>query len=224
MAKRASENLYIRSPKRNLLSILNALSSNPNLTQASLAERCDLSVAMVNNYLKELDSAGVIEYRRKSLRVISYHLTQAGKRKLTEVQQDLLGEMIGFYSETKSWLLNSIVEQAGSLQRVLLFGTGELCELALHALESEGIKVMGICDEAPDRIGQEWCGREILNPAQIRYIAPDAVVIVDVGRTDEIYANQQHLLSSGIALVRLDGNPSEAPASTQEEEPSMSLV
>ena len=40
----------------------------------------------------------------------------------------------------------------------------------------------------PERIGRDWCGREVLNPSQIRYMAPDAVIIVDPERADEVAA------------------------------------
>ena len=44
-------NLYIQSPKLNQLNILREVAANANITQAELAGRCSLSVAMVNNYM-----------------------------------------------------------------------------------------------------------------------------------------------------------------------------
>ncbi len=100
-----------------------------------------------------------------------------------------------------------------AIRRVVLFGSGHLAELAFHALESAGIEVIGVCDGVPAHFGREWCGREMLNPSQIRYMKPDAVVVASFEESDEICSRLRYLAEYGISLIRPDGGTQEGGSS-----------
>jgi len=199
------QSLYLQSPKLNQLNVLREITANPNVTQAELAKLCSLSVAMVNNYMKELCGSGLIEYHRKTTKSVTYHLTPAGTRHLEELQLELIDEMVGMFVAAKEQIRARIVSQAHTaLQRVVLFGTGHLAQLAFHALELTGASILGVCDDNIETIGGEFCGREVLNPSQIRFLAPDAVIVADSSRAEEICRNLNSLSSRGVNLIRLD--------------------
>jgi predicted transcriptional regulator len=205
------QNLYIQSPKLNQLNILREVSANPHITQAELAQLCSLSVAMVNNYMKELCGLGLLEYHRKTSKSVTYHLTPAGKRSLDLLQMELIDEMVGMFVAAKEQIRARIMSRAQtSFRRVVLYGSGHLAQLAFHALELAGVNILGVCDDNPAIVGREFCGREVLSPAQIRFVAPDAVIIADSVRTEEIYEKLRYLSNHGIAVIRLD-SPSQTP-------------
>jgi len=206
MRTRTLEKLHIASPRLNELNLLGRIGANPRITQAELARQCDLSVAMVNNYMKTLSDSGFLEYRRKSSKSVSYHVTPAGTMRMEAIGQDLLLEMIGLFGKAKERVMDLILSRLGSAKRVVLYGTGDLAVIAFHALESRGIRVIGVCEDDPAKIGLEWCGREISNASQIRYLEPDAVVLCDRERTEEIYRGLRYLEERGICLIRLDGS------------------
>ncbi len=206
------QSLYLQSPKLNQLNVLREVTANASITQAELARLCSLSVAMVNNYMKELCGSGLIEYHRKTTKSVTYHLTPAGTRHLEALQLELIDEMVGMFVAAKEQIRTRIMSQApASFRRVVLFGSGHLAQLAFHALELAGINILGICDDNPAAIGSDFCGREVLNPSQIRFIAPDAVVVADSGRTEEICRDLSFLSDRGISLIRLDGYRSQKP-------------
>jgi predicted transcriptional regulator len=197
--------LYLQSPQLNQLNILREVASNSRITQAALARRCSLSVAMVNNYMKELCGSGLLEYHRRTIKTVTYHLTPAGIQRLEALQGRLIQEMVGMFATAKNQIRDRIRNQTRSnLRRVVLFGTGNLAQLAFHALELAGVKILGVCDDNPEMIGKDFCGREVVNPSQIRFLAPDAVVIADSVRPEEICHNLDSLRSYGIDLIRLD--------------------
>ncbi len=205
MRTKGPDTLYLRAPRLNQLNILHQLALDPHLTQAELALRCHLSVAMVNNYMKELCGAGLLAYHRKSSKNVSYHVTPAGMEQIEIIGRQLIEEMVRLFAESKGMVRDRIMSQAPeSLRRVVLFGDGHLAELAFHALESTGVQVIGVCDDDPSKIGKEWCGREMVNPSQIRYIAPDAVVIATSARSKEVYQSLKCLQDQGISLISLD--------------------
>jgi DNA-binding MarR family transcriptional regulator len=205
MRNKTPEKLHVASPRLNELNLLHCVASDPNITQAELARRCDLSVAMVNNYMKDLCAAGLLEYHRRSSKNISYHLTAAGAAHVEAIDQELLQEMVAFFVMAKERVRNLVLSQLppGPL-RVVLYGFDDLARIAFHALDSGNVRIVAVCEDDPEKIGREWCGREVSNPSQIRYLAPDAVVICNRERADEIYRGLRYLQECGIRLVRLD--------------------
>lgn len=206
MRPKDQNSLYIQSPKLNELNVLREVANNACITQAELARCCSLSVAMVNNYMKDLCSREFIEYNRKSIKSISYHLTPAGRRHLETLQIKLIDEMVQMFVCAKGLIMKHIMGKAGSaLQRVALYGTGPLAELVFHALELSGVIVLSVCDDNPKMIGRDFCGREVVNSSKIRYYAPDAVIVADTLRADEIFGNLKALMQRGIEIIRIDG-------------------
>ncbi len=195
--------LYLQSPKLNRLNILKEIAANSKVTQAELAKLCSLSVAMVNNYMKRLCRSGLLEYRRRSIKSVTYHLTPSGRLHIRTLQAQQISEMVTMFVAAKEQMKDRILSQVqGGLKRVVVFGSGSLAQLAFHALELSGANVIGVCSDDPAVIGSDFCGHEVMNPAQIRPLAPDVVLVADLRRTDEIF---QNLESSGTELIRLDG-------------------
>jgi predicted transcriptional regulator len=221
--------LYIQSPKLNQLNILREVAADAHITQAELATRCALSVAMVNNYMKELCRIGYMEYHRRTIKSVTYHLTPLGTRQLEILQTELVQEMVDLFTMAKAQIRERIqIQSAEELQRVVLFGCGALAQLVFHSLEVTGIRILGVCDENIETIGSDFCGREVLNSSQIRFLAPDAVIIADLQRTEEIYQSLQPLTSSGIKIVRLDAHEKKEaaekmPQATNEKTPAIGL-
>jgi predicted transcriptional regulator len=213
MRSKNIESLYNRAPRLNQLNILNQTAADPHLTQSELARRCGLSVAMVNNYMKDLCSAGLLEYRRKSSKSVSYHVTNEGRKAADAIESAHFDELVKLFAAGKERIRRVILSRAGDhIHRAVVYGSGDLAELVFHALESADVSIVGVCDPDPSRIGREWCGREILSPSQIKFIAPDAVVITvpDSERTGQLFT----LVDRGIHLIRLDDvGASELPRS-----------
>jgi DNA-binding MarR family transcriptional regulator len=219
MRSKIPQGLYIPAPKLNQLHILKQIAAHQNVTQAELAEQCALSVAMVNNYMKELSDQGLLEYRRKNTKTISYHVTAAGKEVILATQNELLQELSKLFASAKEQMQEMIISQThGNLQRVVLYGSGILAEIAFHALESARISVVGVCSDDPAEVGQEWCGREKINPSQIRFMAPDAVVVALGHRSEEMDRELAPLYERGIQLIYLGCHAPESTAGAMEQD------
>lgn len=205
MQMRDFPHLYIQSPRLNQLNILREIGANAHVTQAELAGRCSLSVAMVNNYMKELSGAGLIEYHRKTSKSVTYHLTSSGTQHLERLQSELISEMVSMFVSDREEIRARIAGQAGrALQRVVLFGSGPLAQLTFHALELAGSKILGVCDDNPSAAGGDFCGREVLSVSQIRFLAPDAVIVADLPKTPETRLLINTLSNSGIGVIHLN--------------------
>ncbi len=159
MRNKTQHRLHLAAPRLNEMKLLQCLASDPNITQAELARRCGLSVAMVNNYMKDLCAAGLLVYHRKSSKNISYHLTTAGSMRAEEIGQELLQEMVESFAMAKERIRNLILSQVppGPL-RVVLYGLDDLAVIAFHALDCRDLRIVGVCDDDPgkNRPGMVW--------------------------------------------------------------------
>ncbi|HYK90801.1 MAG TPA: winged helix-turn-helix transcriptional regulator [Acidobacteriota bacterium] len=204
MRAKALQSLYLPAPKLNQLHILKQIAADPEITQAELAQRCALSVAMVNNYMKELCTSGLLEYRRKSSKSISYHLTVAGMESADATERELLQEDVRFFIDAKKRIREMILSQCnGNLRRAVLYGSGDLAELVFHALESADVSIVGICDDNPGKVGRECLGRSMMSPSQIQFVAPDSIINSTVERADETYQSLISFQGRGIRVIRL---------------------
>ena len=109
MHKKESMSLYLQSPRLNQMNILREVAADAHITQAELAARCSLSVAMVNNYMKELCRVGLMEYHRRTIKSVTYHLTLAGAERLEMLQQELMRDMVGMFVASKEQILARIL-------------------------------------------------------------------------------------------------------------------
>jgi DNA-binding MarR family transcriptional regulator len=217
MRMKAQGRLYTPAPRLNQLRILEQIAGNSDITQSELAQKCSLSVAMVNNYMKELCDRGLLEYRRKSSKTISYHVTASGRQAAELTQNEMLRELIKMAGDARDWVRDIIMLQAGrELRRAVLYGTGILAEVAFHALESARVRVVGVCSSIPEELGTEWCGREIMNLSQIRYLAPDAVVVAVEEGSDAVCHGLLNLTHSEIAIISIDRVPCQLPGKTRD--------
>lgn len=166
---------------------------------------------MVNNYMKELCNEGFLEYRRRSSKNASYHLTILGRETAEATQHELLRELVKLFADAKARVREAILGQVnGTIKRVVIYGSGDLAELAFHALEASGINVVGVCDDDLGTIGHDWCGRQVLSALQIRHLAPDAVLIADPHIQGQSLREFSSLSERGVRLIILDGCTGEA--------------
>ena len=206
MQKKDLPSLYLQSPKHNQLNILREVAVDAHITQAELATRCALSVAMVNNYMKELCRAGLMEYHRRTIKSVTYHLTPAGSAQLEILQQELTHDMAEMFVAAKEHILARIMSQEPEgLRRVILYGSGHLAQLVFHALEMARMNLLGVCDDDLDLIGSDFCGREVMSFSQVRFLSPDAVIVARAPQTEEVSRGLESLGDRGIKIVHVDG-------------------
>lgn len=206
MQVESASSLYLQSPRLNQLNVLREIAADPNTKQAAVARRCHLSVAMVNNYMKELASLGLLEYRRKSSKTMTYHLTSLGGERLEELELELIQEMARMFSAAQDKIRDHILRQAGAqIRRAVLVGTDYLARLAFHALEAAGAIILGVCDKDDRKISCEFCGRQVLSLSQIRFMAPDVVVVTESNEPEELLRILGYLSDRGARVVRLTG-------------------
>jgi predicted transcriptional regulator len=207
MSPKVPDSFYIAAPKLNEFNILSLICGNSKLTQAELARRCDLSVAMVNNYMKMLCAKGLLEYHRRTIKTVTYHITTLGRDWLEAREQELLREAVDLFAQTKDHIRDAVLRQAGAVRNVVVYGCGHLAELTIHSLTASSVSILGVCDDDPLFVGRYFCGMPVQPFTRIHDLRPDAVVIAGGVKAGDTNGTWAFLTSQGIRIVRLTGLP-----------------
>ena len=176
------------------LSIMLTMCREPDLRQQEIAEQVNMSGAMVNGYIKQLNEAGFIKIEKKNKRDFEYRLTELGRRQLMDHLMACSAEIVQFYSMAKEELIQRLddIFVDGQPAKVILYGGSETARLVVSSLERfSAVKIMAIVDSDSQKWGCSIGGFAIQNPDILSKINPDWIIIASFAKQDDIYESLQ---------------------------------
>ena len=200
-----TDGCYLKPSKSTrILAILDALSRDPSLSQFELGRRLNLSGAMVNQYLKQLQAQGLVEFLPVNGKSYKYALTDEGMRSRQQMFSDYSSETVRLYSTIKQFVLDRLkgLEDEGKL-RLAFFGASETCEVVLSALRNSRFQILVLLDNDANKQGQIFNGHVVSAPHVLDQVDCDAVVITSFGKQAEIYEQlKPYSAKRGFQIVR----------------------
>ena len=169
------------------LVLLFGIHQESNTTQSRLAKMAGIVPAMVNNYIKEFVADGYVAVRGRTNRDMTYHLTEQGHERLSELFRQYLNETVGLYIRAKDEIrqqLQKIYDEG--FRRVVFYGAAETGEIAVAVGHEIGFEVVGIVDSDPRKHGRSINGLHVEPPEMISTIEPEVVVISSFGYQKQI--------------------------------------
>jgi len=200
-----TEGMYLKPSKSTrVLAILEELKRDSSISQFELGRRLNLSGAMVNQYLKQLQENGLVEFLPVNGKSYRYTLTDEGLQSRREMFSDYSSETVRLYTTIKDFVLDQLrsLREEGK-RRLALFGASETCEVALSALRDTDFKIMALLDNDPRKQGQLFNGHVVSSPSVLDHVNCDAVVITSFGKQAEIYEQlKPYAEKRGFQIVR----------------------
>jgi len=184
-----TDGLYLKPSKSTrVLAILEALTKDSSLSQFELGKRLNLSGAMVNQYLKQLQESGLVEFMPVNGKSYNYTLTDQGRQSRREMFSDYSSETVRLYTTIKDFVLENLnhLKDEGKT-KLALFGASETCEVVLSALRGTEFQVIILLDNDSRKQGQIFNGHVVSSPHVLDQVDCDAVVITSFGKQTEIY-------------------------------------
>lgn len=184
-----------------LFRILEEVSKNGDLTQRSLSKRLGVALGLTNLYVRRLAKKGLIKVINLKPNRLRYELTPSGIAQKTSMAFQYIQDSYVFYREARKSLTKTFegLWTAGA-RSVVIFGVGDLAEIALLSLQEAHLEVTGIVNSG--RSGQTLCGKPVLPPESITSLSYDRVILIDSGGE----ASRKALHSMGVddsAIVRV---------------------
>ena len=131
------------------LRLLTDMSSSETVTQRRLAKRYGLALGLTNFLIRRLVKKGyvkIVNLQRKRLR---YLITPKGLAEKSRLTYQYLEYSLALYRHMRTLMTDTLVQwmRVGGT-RVVIYGTGELAEIAFLALQERGLEVVTVVGEA----------------------------------------------------------------------------
>jgi DNA-binding MarR family transcriptional regulator len=182
-----------------ILRLMGEVERNGNYTQRELSHRLNLSLGLVNTFLKRLVNKGYFKVRTMPRNRVKYFLTPEGLARKSKLTVEYLKYSVNFYRDIKKLLINKYREmENNNVNSVLFYGAGEVAELAYLYLQLTSIQLAGIIDDKMN--GRNFFGLRIGEPDRIDQLDWDMVLLTRLEDTDE---DIQDLLERGIDPERI---------------------
>ena len=182
-----------------ILRLMGEIDRNGNYTQRELSHRLNLSLGLVNTFLKRLVTKGYFKVKTMPRNRVKYFLTPEGLARKSKLTVEYLQYSVNFYRDIKKLLISKYKEmQKNNVNSVLFYGAGEVAELAYLYLQVTNIRLAGIIDEKMS--GENFFGHRITGPDHIDQMDWDMVLLTRLEDTDE---DIKDLLERGIDPTRI---------------------
>jgi predicted transcriptional regulator len=117
-------------------------------SQRELSRRLNISLGLVNTFLKRLVNKGYFKVKTMPRNRAKYFLTPEGLTRKSKLTVEYLQYSLNFYKDIKTLLLNRYKDMdKKNVKSVLFYGAGEVAELAYLYLQQTDIRLIGIIDD-----------------------------------------------------------------------------
>ena len=161
-------------------------------SQRDLARRLNISLGLVNSFIKRLAHKGYFKVTTIPRNRVRYLLTPKGAAEKTRLTYEYIQSSFAFYRDARHKLRNLFkhLTQQG-VREIVFYGATDLAEIAYISLNETAINLQGVVD--PRAAGQKFLHHLILKPEKLSTLAYDRVLIT-------IYPLEQDIVNEIEAL------------------------
>lgn len=190
---RSSEDTYTS------LLILDEISRNGDVTQRDLSKKFGVALGLVNSYIKNLASRGLITISNIPPKKYGYYLTPKGFMEKSRLAFHLLHNFTSLYRIARKdfqMLFHSL--NSYNAKKIVFCGVDELAEIAYLTLQEFDIELVAIVDA---EIGNKGFFNHTVRPLEdLKKIDYDRILITSFLRGQELHSC---LIDSGIPAERI---------------------
>ncbi len=166
-----------------ILRLMGEIDRNGNHSQRELSRRMNISLGLVNTFLKRLVSKGYFKVKTMPRNRAKYFLTPEGLARKSRLTAEYLRYSVNFYRDIKHLLLSKYEEmEKSNVRSILFYGAGEVAELAYLYLQLTDIQLVGIIDSQKN--GNQFFNLKIEDIDRIQRRDWDMVLLTHLKDTD----------------------------------------
>lgn len=168
------------------LQILEEIDSSQSPSQRDLARRLDMSLGLVNSFIKRLARKGYLKVTTIPRNRVKYILTPTGFAEKSRLTYEFIQYSFHFYKRALGnfqSLLNEL-EKKG-VKHLVFYGANDLAEIAFISLKATDIKLVGIVDDL--RQGGKFLDLTVKSTGELSTLEFDRIIITTVDSKQAIY-------------------------------------
>lgn len=162
------------------LRILEEIEMNQAPSQRYLSDQLNISLGLVNSFLKRLAQKGYFKARTIPRNRVKYILTPKGALEKSRLTYAYIQYSFEFYRDARKKLRITLarLEKDGT-QRIAFYGLDDFAEIAYLSLLETSIKLVGIFDE--DQQSKEFFKFKVLPPDKLNTVEFDKMLVTKIG-------------------------------------------
>ena len=182
-----------------VLAVLNAVERDHQITQRSVALELGIALGLANAYLKRCVRKGLIKVQQIPRRRYAYYLTPQGFSEKSRLTATYLAHSFAFFRRARTRCGEQFATaQARGWRRIVLFGAGDLAEIAMLCAREHDVEIVGIIDAT---LGQDsFLGLPVARDAASLGVI-DAAVITELAHPQGAYEAAVALLGAERTLA-----------------------
>ena len=167
------------------LKILERVQDENSPSQRHLARELNISLGLVNSFIKRLALKGYVKATTIPSKRIKYILTPKGMTEKSRLTYKYIQYSYHFYrsSRQKFRRLFADMESQG-VRRIVFFGASDLAEIAFLSLQDTSIDLVAVVDDC--NLGKKVLGREVIDSRRLANFSFDRIVVTDDTHSDLI--------------------------------------
>lgn len=179
--------------------LLDELTKRPETTQRELSKQIGVALGLTNLMLRRLVKKGYVKISGTKPNRIRYLITPTGILEKSRLTYEFIQHSIQLYTRVRQFLRQQLasVAQCGH-RRVILYGTGELAELAFLTIHEMGFQLVGVTSIAPSC--EQFLGQPVRQLAELEGVAYDRMIVCSLHPSD---GGLHGLVALGVPADRL---------------------
>ena len=168
-------------------------------SQRDLAKELDISLGLVNSFVKRLAKKGYFKIKHTPKNRLKYILTPKGVAEKTRLTYAYIQLSYQFYRDARLKLQKIFIDlQTQGVRQIIFYGASDLAEIAYVSLQQTDIELMAVVDDL--KAGNTFLGLKIQEPNQLAVLSFDRILITAVNSRKRIL---EKIAARGISPDRI---------------------
>ena len=163
----------------NKLRLLEEIANNNNSSQRDFSRKLNISLGLVNTFIKRLVSNGYCKISTFPKRRMKYILTPKGVVEKSKLTYEYLLNSYTYYKDSQLKILSLFDKlERSNAKKIVFLGAGELAEIAYALISETSLRLVGIVDG--DRAGRTFNGLVIISPNDAKKLEFDKIICTEI--------------------------------------------
>ncbi|MFA6012011.1 MAG: winged helix-turn-helix transcriptional regulator [Desulfobacteraceae bacterium] len=185
------------------LQILEAIADNDGVSQRSLAQKLNVSLGLVNSFVKHLTAKGYFRAKALPKDRVRYILTPEGVAEKTRLAYDYIKYSFDLYKKSYGIIHDMLKNLASEgVETVVLYGVSVISEMIFQEVSKLGIEIAVVIDDANK--GKIFHGKTAIGLDEVEDVKFDKIIVT---ACDNQQYSVESLLKAGVSqdiIVTLD--------------------
>jgi DNA-binding MarR family transcriptional regulator len=184
------------------LKILEKVDNDVVPSQRDLARDLNISLGLVNSFIKRLVKKGYFKARHVPRNRMRYFLTPKGASEKTRLTYEYIQHSYNFYKEARQKLRDLYTGlERRDVSSIVFYGAGDLAEIAYLSLQETNIKLVAVVDD--EKNGKRFMRYIVEHPDRLVDLTFDKILITSLNSKEFIYQRIADLGLSAESVVQI---------------------